>query len=303
MKNFFRLNKVFSILNLVLVCILGYFIFSLISCKTDNENIINSRPESAQRDIKPDDGSSNSINTKTILEHNIFGPANANASQESSQKEIPASLPAKNASKKPLDLRLLGTVAGDENTSCAIIEDTQTRIQDLYKIGDVVQGARIDKIERNRIILFNDEVQEVLNLYVGSENNANTLTSGKETKPKAPESAAGIIKETSPTEREVNKSAFLAKVGGIEAIMKTVEITPNLVNGKSDGLKISGLEGLSMAKFVGLENGDVIHTINGQTVTNDRKAFQVLRKARSLSSLDLELTRGTQEKTLSFKIQ
>ena len=247
----------------------------------------------------------NTVNPKIILERNIFSPVTVSASQKSSQKETVETQSAKPVTTGQLELRLLGTVAGDENAACAIIEDTKTRIQELYKTGDLVQGARIEKIERNRIMLLNEGIQQILNLYVGSEDNMNAVASTKETKSAAPEknSMAGVIKVTSPTEREVNKSAFLAKVGGVEAVMKTVDITPHLVNGKADGLKITGLEGLSMARFVGLENGDVIQVINGQFVTDSRKAFQVLRKARALSSLDMQLLRGSERKTLSFKIQ
>ena len=305
MKKFLRVSKIFSILNLVLLCILGYLALNLIAGKTRQVHAIDPKTEAAQADINTDNILSNTVNPKIILERNIFSPVTVSASQKSSQKETVETQSAKPVTTGQLELRLLGTVAGDENAACAIIEDTKTRIQELYKTGDLVQGARIEKIERNRIMLLNEGIQQILNLYVGSEDNMNAVASTKETKSAAPEknSMAGVIKVTSPTEREVNKSAFLAKVGGVEAVMKTVDITPHLVNGKADGLKITGLEGLSMARFVGLENGDVIQVINGQFVTDSRKAFQVLRKARALSSLDMQLLRGSERKTLSFKIQ
>jgi len=305
MRDFFKLNRIFSILNIVLLCILGYQALNLIAGKTRQVHAVNPEEESAQTEIKPGNILSNTVNPKTILERNIFGPVAVSASQKSSQKDTDETQPAKPVARGQLELRLLGTVAGDEEVACAVVENVRTRVQDLYKIGDYIQGARIAKIERNRIILVNEGVRQILNLYVAADVNSDSSILAKETKAvEREENAAGSpIKITSPTEREVNKSSFLAKIGGIEAILKTVEITPHATDGKTDGLQITGLEGLSMARFVGLENGDVIQVINGQYVTDSRKAFQVLRKARALSSLDMRLLRGSERKTLSFKIQ
>jgi type II secretory pathway component PulC len=58
-----------------------------------------------------------------------------------------------------------------------------------------------------------------------------------------------------------------------------------------------------MARYVGFENGDVIQNINGSTVTNRRKAFQILRKARSQSSLNIQLLRNQEQMSLSFGIK
>jgi general secretion pathway protein C len=234
------------------------------------------------------------------LERNIFGSAGVDTVKENPEKGKPM-VPAP-AAGEPLQFRLLGTVAGDEEVACAVVENLKTRIQGLYKTGDIIQGARIERIERNKIILLNEGIHEILNLYVASEDSAPVERAVKPEVSKEP-SAAEVVKIISPTEREINKKAFLAKIGGIEAVLKTVELSPYVVNREAKGLRITGLEGLSMARYVGLENGDVIQTINGQNVTNRRKAFQVLRKARALSSLDTQLLRGKERKTLSFRIE
>ncbi len=302
MRPNFKINKILPAANLIAVAILMYLLFCFFFEGSGNERPKNSSIKYSQTDVNNTQNSSDSLNNDSILKNNIFN--STNASQKNSQKITPISQSAKPAVRKQLELKLLGTVAGDEEVACAVIEDVKTRVQDLYKTGDLIQGARIEKIERNRIILLNEGAQEVLNLYAANNDKGASPVLAKETatalQDNPPET--DIIKITSPTEREVKKSAFLAKIGGIEAVLKTVVVTPHTVNGKTDGLQIKGLEGLSMAKFVGLENGDVIRQINGQVVTDNRKAFQVLRKARALTSLDLELTRGSEKKNLSFKI-
>ena len=81
-----------------------------------------------------------------------------------------------------------------------------------------------------------------------------------------------------------------------------MEVAPYIINGQQEGLCITGLDNLSMAGCFGFENGDVIQTINGQLLTNKQKAFQALKKARSQSSLNVQLLRNQHKIDRSFKI-
>jgi len=301
MRDIFKLHKILSVLNLLLLAILGFYVLNFILKDTKQEYATNPKTYSTQAHIEHSQVSSDIVNPEIILERNIFSPIKTDASKKDSQKKTNVAQSTKSVDRKQLELRLLGTVAGKDEVSCAVVQDIRTNVQDLYKTGDVIHGARIEKIERNRIILLSEGVREVLNLYVASEG---SIAQAKEKQASVAKesSLADAIKVTSPTEREINKRAFIAKIGGIEAVLKTVEISPYIVSGRAEGLQINGLEGLSMARYVGLENGDVIQNINGQIVKDNRKAYQVLRKARALSSLDIQLMRAKEIKTLSFKI-
>lgn len=63
------------------------------------------------------------------------------------QKTAPKAVPTR------LNLTLLGTIMGDEHTSRAIIIEAKQNKQKLYQIGDAVQGAIIESIERGKVIL------------------------------------------------------------------------------------------------------------------------------------------------------
>ena len=112
-----------------------------------------------------------------------------------------------------------------------------------------------------------------------------------------------VVRILSPTEREIDKRAFASKVGRMDAVLRAVKFSPHVVDEKEEGLRITGLEGLSVASYIGLRNGDVVQGLNGQTITNRRKAFQVLRRAKRLPSSDIEFLRGAQKKTLSLKMR
>jgi len=233
-----------------------------------------------------------------ILERDLF------RSQQTDKINKELKKGSRTASSEPVTekLRLLGTVAGSENIARAVIEDIKTKKQNCYATGEFIHGARIEKIERDRIILLNQDGQEMLNFYVTSGDSVSDKSEVTVAAAKNP-NVSEVVKVISPTEREINKQAFLAKVGRMDAVLRTVKVSPYLVNDEAKGLRITGLEGLSVASYVGLGNGDVIQGINGQTITDRRKAFQVLRRARELPSSDIEFLRGTERKTLSFRIK
>ncbi len=66
--------------------------------------------------------------------------------------------------KTSLKLDLYGTIVGDEQDARAIIYDAKEKKQDIYYIGDGVQGAVISAIEKDKVILEFDGKEEALSL-------------------------------------------------------------------------------------------------------------------------------------------
>ena len=299
MKNVLEIPRILLVTNIVLLVILGYIVAGFIFRNDSGQSAV-------LEPISTTDGEKKALskdpveadNPDIIIKRNIFGSSGLS----SAKQDLEQVTKVNSISVLKAQLRLLATVAGDEEVACAVIENVKTKIQDLYRIGDIIEGTRIERIDRNKIVLINEGQREVLNLYVTDGNSDRIEKSAEPVIAQKPD-AAEAVNVISPTEREINKKAFLARVGGMEAIIKTVQIAPYVEDGKEKGVRITGLEGLSMARFVGFENGDIIQNINGSTVTNRRKAFQILRKARSQSSISIQLLRGQEEKKLSFGIK
>jgi hypothetical protein len=69
-----------------------------------------------------------------------------------------------NLEETTLQLILLGTVAGDPGSARAIILDVKGESQGIYKVADSVQGAKIEKILRGKVILRHGEKVEMLSM-------------------------------------------------------------------------------------------------------------------------------------------
>ena len=63
-----------------------------------------------------------------------------------------------------LKLSLMGTISGSERNARAIISDEVQRKQDIYQVGDSVQGAMIKTIDRGKVVLSVNGKDEVLTL-------------------------------------------------------------------------------------------------------------------------------------------
>ena len=82
--------------------------------------------------------------------------------------------------------------------------------------------------------------------------------------------------------------------------MNKVVIEPYTLDNQTEGLKITGLENMKAMQGLGLKNGDIIRMVNGHQLTSKQKAYQILKKAKSQSDINLELSRDGKTKKLSI---
>ena len=293
-----NIPKLLWVINSVLFIILIYISVGLTSFHdAGKQTIANPILQQKQEEIIPFDYTVTPCNNKIIVERNIFGYSWLNPTAENllhGETDNPASiLKAK--------LRLFATVAGDDQVACAVIGNMKSNVQDVYKIGDIIEGAKIERIDRRKIILLCGEQREELKLHI---TNKMLDPVEKKEKPLLTQGQNDVesVNSISPVERDVNQKVYVTNVGGMETFLENIKAAPYIVNDKGEGLCITDLDDLKMARFFGFENGDVIQTINGQMLYNKQKTFQVLKKAKSQSSLNFQLLRNKQKMDLSFGI-
>lgn len=79
----------------------------------------------------------------------------------------PGSHPQEKIKNTALQVRLKGTILGQDQRSYAVILDGQTGREDLYAQNDFVQGARILEIQKERVILSTGGAREALDMDAG----------------------------------------------------------------------------------------------------------------------------------------
>ena len=298
MKRVLEIRKLFWLINAGLIAILMYIIVGFIPGEYAGINTFaNPIPIKEKVEIIPGEDPLLSGKHKIIVERNIFGSSGLSPAKENPRRE---------KTEAPIyilksQFRLLATVAGDDQLACAVIENMKSKMQDIYKTGDIIGGAQIKRIERNKVVVLYREQHEVLNLNIMC-NALDPVDKNEEPVIAQKQNANESVKVVSPFERGIDKRAFVTRVPTIEVFLEKMEVAPYIINGRQEGLSITGLDDLSMAGHFGFKNGDVIQNVNGQTLTDKQKAFQVLKKARSQSSLSVQLLRNKQKMDLSFEL-
>jgi type II secretion system protein C len=249
----------------------------------------NIRPVEA---TKPTDVSTQDYSA--IIERNIFGNQGSSLNAKYSQGYSAGGLVQ--SAGQELGLTLLGTLAGSPMISRAIIKDIKTSTVGLYRVGDTVATTRIETIEKDGVVLLDGGQRKILSLWTSESKQNNSEHNSAHSVNNADKSlrADSIV---------VSQPAARAEQTSMDTTLRKAVIKPVSVNGQTEGLMITGVEDTAIAKKLGLKDGDVIRVVNGQPLTGKQQAYQVFKKAGAQASVNLELSRGNNIKTLSFPLR
>ena len=291
------IRKVLIAIKLVLVLVLCFVIVRTVimpqqsariftpASAVGTENISTNRAENAVEALVED--------YSAIVERNIFGSADSSYTEAKSSPNIVA-----RSAEEELGLALVGTVCGSMEISRAIIINTKTKLLRMYKTGQNVADARIRSIEEDAVILLhNGQIKKLtLNRTSGhNKNNTQVLSSP------AISEAGKVASPVLPVKQPLTEVP--TRIAHVEVMLSKAVIEPYAVNGQTEGLKITGLENIPMAKALGLKNGDIICEVNGNRLTSKQKALQVFKKARSQAVMNLKLLRDGETEELSFALK
>ncbi len=219
-----------------------------------------------------------------------------------SPKSLVAQAPAMAGKLAKIDmpLKLIGTIAGDDAISMAIIEETEQGRQGVYVTGDMLLDAKIEDIRQNQVVLLLDGGERYVLDSSLSDSNSQQPVKPIGTQASVQENArlGEVVREISSSKIMINAQARNAAKQPLYRVMDSVSLHTVSEEGQKPGVQISGLPDSLLGRMIGLNNGDVIHKINGLPVENAGKAFQVLKKARAIGSAEVFFSRGDKEQTM-----
>ena len=168
----------------------------------------------------------------------------------------------------------------------------------MYKTGQNIGNARIKSIEENAVILLHNGQRKMLMLNrTGRDNKNNTQMLSPAFINETGKFASPVL----PLEQSLDETP--TKITHLETILTKATIEPYLVDDQVEGLRITNLETIPMAKAFGLKEGDIIRYVNGHRLVSKQKAFQIFKKARSQTTMSLELLSDGETKELSFTLR
>jgi general secretion pathway protein C len=192
-----------------------------------------------------------------------------------------------------LQLKLWGTVTGSIQQSYAVIEDSLKREQNLYRVGDSVQNATIKAILRSKVVLTvngQDEVLAMEELEAGHGSGGIAFRGI----PQASGSPGPIRAQRVSLRRNMIDSA----IQDVGKLATEIRIQPN-----EDGLALSNIKPNSIFRRMGLRNGDVLKSVDGQQIRTVDDALRLYESLKSSDSVTVELQRRGTDRTINYNIR
>ncbi len=211
------------------------------------------------------------------------------------------------AVQSSLRASLVGTiVADDPDWSLAMITDQTNSETEAYRVNDRLMGeATVVAILTQRVVLNHNGSKEYLELQEEANKKKSSFKpkfNRHKNKGRKDELGKGI-KKTGENTWSIERGEIDKTLSNLNSIAMQARIVPSFKNGEANGFKLFAIRPGSLYSKIGIQNGDVIHKINGFAINSPDKALEVYQKLKTAHSIDVELTRRGQTKKLSYNIE
>lgn len=244
--------------------------------------------------VKPQDDLPPLSRYRAITERNLF---NTNPDVKVPAKEIDVD----NLKETDLKLKLWGTVTGQGRKAYAVIEDTKTRQQELYHIGDSIQNATLKLILRQKVVLSVGDRDEILGME-----EIGVSKSGRESPRVARQAAASPPKlpvSSYPRQLTLKSDQVESALENLDQLMEQARIRPHIEEGRAAGISITGIKPNTIFRNMRLRNGDIITGVNGESIETVEDAMKIFGDLTSASEVQVEIKRRGRKRVLNYKIE
>ena len=201
-----------------------------------------------------------------------------------------------------LNISLMGTSEVDKDNkedSVAIISVKSKRPPEgIYHIGDSVEGALITNILRNKVILRINGKDELLEKDE-EPNRTGTATTSSPSRGYVPPANNSPLSREIPLKREDVEEAM----SDLQNLLTQASIKPHFSNGEPDGLAITGVKSGSIFRRMGLRNGDIVKSVEGNDIRSPEDLISLYNDLQSEEEVSVQIIRRGQERTNVLKFR
>jgi general secretion pathway protein C len=221
---------------------------------------------------------------QAIIDRNVFGSSTL-APPTPTQEDID-----KNLEATQLPLTLLGTAASSEpRFAWAAIQERGSHSTLVVGVGDtILEKATVVKIDRQRVVLLEDGVHRELKL--DEKDLTPQLANAAPAGPAARRSnaMARAAERRQARLQKVSENNFQMPPEDVQAVMQNpaellsqARILPKYEEGQMQGLQISQIKPGSLYEQLGMQEGDLVKTINGNPINAPDQAAGALGALQS----------------------
>ncbi len=249
-----------------------------------------------------------------INKRNIFNatpPSEAPAPSQDSEPPPPAPEPP----ATPLPFKLVGTVAGGNASRFVILETTANPPgQAVYQVGDVVQQVVIVDIRPDCVVVERGEGRrESLCFQTDSgttppQQSAVPASGARQAAvappPPRPDDpgSKGIVRVDPGTWR-IGRDLIMENFANVGSLSSQATVTPYFVQGQQQGFRLSQIRSGGLLQQIGLQEGDVLQTVNGLNLYTPQEALQAYQQLQTESTVRINILRNNRPTTLTYELR
>jgi general secretion pathway protein C len=203
--------------------------------------------------------------------------------------------------RSSLHANLVGTAIADPpKYSLVQITNPDVNETQVYAIGDRYQGARIYGVQKDRVLLDHDGVNEYIDNNAAGAPNLGVVPMPQ---PGGAPAASNDVRQLSENQYVIAKSTINEALTDMSKLATQARIVPSFKNGASNGFKLFSIVPDSLYAKIGIQNGDVIRKINGYEMNSPDKALEIYQKLRDANRIEVEVERRGETVRKSYSIE
>jgi general secretion pathway protein C len=221
----------------------------------------------------------------------------------------PEAAPVEN---ETMDVKLIGTSQISAGKPYAIIEDANGK-QSLYRVGEQVPDAgQLVEVANNRAVVLHNGHR------VAIEIPREGLTPGARLTPRPRpglirrppgHGVPGLrvpgrgIRRMGTNRYMLDRSTVNSNLKNMAPLFTQIRATPQIENGVAHGFRLTEIQPDSIFQQIGLQNGDLLNAVNGQSVGDPAKALVMLQSLQTMPAITLDVVRNGAPTQLHYNIR
>ena len=195
----------------------------------------------------------------------------------------------------------------------AILSDRMSQ-QTVYKLGENIPNAgKMVEVDKDRIIIDHNGKRVALELP--REALPGPVMGMQPVPPPVEDDSAEAsndnpddgfdpnVEDLGDNRYKIPRSTIDHSLGNMNQLLTQIRAIPNIQNGRTNGFSLSEVEPGSVFDEMGLQEGDVLQSVNGQTVADPGQAMQMMNALRNANSINIVVMRDGHPTTLTYQIQ
>jgi len=210
-----------------------------------------------------------------------------------------------------LHLNLIGVSTASKGRPFAILE-TRTGEQEVYRVGESIKDAgKLVEVDSDRVIIDHNGKRVAINLpkddMPGPVEGAQPIQvpaaiDSADSSDAADDTFDPNVEDLGDNKYRIPRATVEHSITNLSALFSQIRAMPNIQNGKTNGFALSEIEPGSVFDEMGIQEGDVLRTVNGQLISDPAQAMAMLSALRNQTQINIQIIRDNEPVTLNYQI-